>query len=200
MSALAGELRRAADCLCALGRGFALVGGLGVSARGAVRFTRDIDFAVTVGSDEEAESLVRDLRAAGYEIAAIVEDEDTGRLSTVRLRSRARILIDILTASSGVEREIVEREGARAAPPRVVIEGVGALPVAAVEDLLATKILAMSERRPQDAIDAGALIDTWPELDVSQVRERLTLIRERGFDRGEDLEQKLARVLAAAGR
>ena len=194
MSALAGELRRAADCLCALGRGFALVGGLGVSARGAVRFTRDIDFAVTVGSDEEAESLVRDLRAAGYEIAAIVEDEDTGRLSTVRLRSRARILIDILTASSGVEREIVEN-----ATP-VVIEGVGALPVAAVEDLLATKILAMSERRPQDAIDAGALIDTWPELDVSRVRERLALIRERGFDRGEDLEQKLARVLAAAGR
>ena len=36
----------------------ALVGGLAVSARAEPRFTRDVDFAVAVGSDKEAEQLI----------------------------------------------------------------------------------------------------------------------------------------------
>ncbi len=45
---------------------FALVGGLAVSIRSEVRFTRDVDLAVTVTSDAAMEALVLDLAAAGY--------------------------------------------------------------------------------------------------------------------------------------
>ena len=49
-------------------RPFALVGGLGVSIRGEVRFTRAVDLAIAVASDAETEQLVRDLSSAGYRV------------------------------------------------------------------------------------------------------------------------------------
>jgi hypothetical protein len=45
---VAEELRRR-------GHAFALIDGLGVSIRGEVRFTRDVDLAVHAGSDAEVE-------------------------------------------------------------------------------------------------------------------------------------------------
>lgn len=44
--------------LVAMGRPFALVGGLAVSFRAEVRFTRDVDLAVVVKDDADFESLV----------------------------------------------------------------------------------------------------------------------------------------------
>jgi hypothetical protein len=41
------------------GVAFALVGGLAVSVRSEVRFTRDVDLAVAVSTDAEMEALVR---------------------------------------------------------------------------------------------------------------------------------------------
>lgn len=184
-----GELRRIAGHLARLRRTFALVGGLAVSIRGEVRFTRDVDLAVALVSDAETESLVRDLRAVGYEVIAIVEHEIRARLSTVRLRSRAGIKVDLLAASTGIEQDIV------AAATTVAIDGAGAIPVARPEDLLAMKILSMSERRPQDRMDARGLLLANPALDLRAVRDRLALIRERGFDRDQDLDAKLAAVL-----
>jgi hypothetical protein len=64
---------------------FALVGGLAVSARTEPRFTRDADLAVALASDAEAEALIRELRAHGYRIEAVVEQDAVGRLATVRL-------------------------------------------------------------------------------------------------------------------
>jgi hypothetical protein len=64
---------------------FALVGSLAVSVRTEPRFTRDADFAVAVPGDGEAEALIRHLRARGYEVAALVEQEAVGRLATARL-------------------------------------------------------------------------------------------------------------------
>ena len=46
----------------------ALVGGLAVSARTEPRFTRDLDFAVAVSSDDDAAQYVFQLRGLGYEI------------------------------------------------------------------------------------------------------------------------------------
>ena len=59
--ALADGLRYALGILEGGHRAFALIGGLAVSARSEPRFTRDADFAVSVGSDAEAEddALVR---------------------------------------------------------------------------------------------------------------------------------------------
>ena len=56
---------------------FALVGGLAVSVRAEVRFTRDVDIAVVVVRDDaELEALVRDLGGAGYRPGAVVEQEE----------------------------------------------------------------------------------------------------------------------------
>lgn len=63
----------------------ALVDGLAVSARSEPRFTRDVALAVSVGSDADAEALVRRLVGSGYRVAAQIEQEATGRLATVRL-------------------------------------------------------------------------------------------------------------------
>lgn len=101
------------------GRTFALVGGLAVSIRAEVRFTRDVDLVVAVSDDADAEALVRELSAAGYRPLALVEHELAKRLSTV---------------------------------------------------------------------------------DMTTVRGDLALIRERGFDRGQDLEGKLADLLDSVAR
>jgi hypothetical protein len=57
---------------------FALVGGLAVSARTEPRFTRNADIAVVVDSDEQAEALIYSLKADGYSITALVEQEVLG--------------------------------------------------------------------------------------------------------------------------
>jgi hypothetical protein len=181
---VAEELRRR-------GHAFALIGGLGVSIRGEVRFTRDVDLAVNVGSDAAVEQLVRDLAMAGYSPLAVVEQDDRGRLATVRLRSPSGVVVDLLAASSGIEEEGVAR--AR----DVVIEGTGPIPVARAEELLALKVLSMTEKRPQDRIDAQALLAANPGLDVGAVRALLALIVARGFDRGQDLGAKLDALLAS---
>jgi hypothetical protein len=181
---VAEELRRR-------GHAFALIGGLGVSIRGEVRFTRDVDLAVNVGSDAAVEQLVRDLAMAGYSPLAVVEQDDRGRLATVRLRSPSGVVVDLLAASSGIEEEVVAR--AR----DVVIEGTGPIPVARAAELLALKVLSMTEKRPQDRIDAQALLAANPGLDVGAVRALLALIVARGFDRGQDLGAKLDALLAS---
>jgi hypothetical protein len=186
---LEAELRLAVDHLTRLRASFALVGGLAVSVRGEVRFTRDIDLAVCCPSDRDTERLAADFAAAGYEIAALVEHDARDRLSTVRLRSRSKIFIDLLAASSGIEAEIVD------AATSVDIPHVGPITVARAEELLATKVLAMSDARPQDRIDARSLLLANPDIQLEAVRERLALIRARGFDRDEDLEGKLETVL-----
>lgn len=105
-------LARAAADLARLSVPFALVGGLAVSVRGEVRFTRDVDLAVDMPSDRDVEQLVRRLRAGGYEIAALVEHETRSRLATVRLLSRSGVIVDLLAASCGLEPEIVARANA----------------------------------------------------------------------------------------
>jgi hypothetical protein len=183
------ELQRIAGVLRSLNRGFALVGGLAVSIRGEVRFTRDVDLAVDCESDKITEDLVRDLVARGYEIAAIVEHDVVSRLATVRLRSGAQINIDLLAASSGIEPEIID------SATGVEIEEIGTIPVARAEDLLATKLLSMSKRRPQDLVDARGLVGANPDLDIDDVRRRLELIRSRGFHRDRDLDARLDELL-----
>ncbi len=180
--------------LSELGRRHALVGGLAVSARAEPRTTRDVDIAVLAANDEDAESLVYALRGRGYEVVALVEQEGTSRLGTARLSSPEGVVVDLLFASSGIEREIVGR-----ATPVEVDDGL-VLPVASAEELLAMKILSMRPRREQDARDARLLVELPLDLDLDRVRANLRLIRERGYDRGEPLEQKLEEVLALARR
>jgi len=183
--ALAG----AASDIAAEGKRFALVGGLAVSVRAEVRFTRDVDLAVAVDDDIEAESLVYALRSRGYTTIASVEHEAQSRLATIRLRSPQGVKVDLLFASSGIERETIERATV------VPLPSVGALPIARAEELLSLKVLSMSDERLQDRIDARNLLRVNADLDLECVRENLRLVAERGYARRQDLLAKLAALL-----
>lgn len=120
-----------------------------MSVRTEPRFTRDADVCVAVADDREAEAMTAWLRAVGYRILAIVEQEPTGRIATVRLAAENGaddgVVLDLLFASSGIEREVVDT-----AEETDVFEGVG-IPVASVAALIALKVLARDDlARPQD--------------------------------------------------
>ena len=102
--------RRAQYDLSSLGQTWALIGGLAVSARCEPRFTRDIDLAVALDDDQQAETLIHELQGRGYRVAWLLEQETAGRLATVRLHppgDEHGVVLDLLFASSGIEPEIV---------------------------------------------------------------------------------------------
>lgn len=156
-----------------------------MSARAEPRLTRDADLAVAVNDDHDAEALVLGLRSAGYEVAALVAQEATGRLATIRLLPTDpadRLVTDLLFASSGIEGEIVA-----AADDIVVFAGLS-MPVASVGHLMAMKLLAREDRRrPTDADDLRALAAVAHDDDWPQARVAVELIMERGFARDRDL-------------
>ena len=152
--------------------------------------TRDVDIAVAVADDNEAEDVIYRLRAAGYSPVATVEHERHERLATARLRSPSGMVVDLVFASSGIEGEVV-REASTFDYP-----GVGEIPVAEPEELLAMKILSMTHDRLQDRIDALNLLKC-NEVDLSRVRRRLRDITTREYDRDQDLDAKLQSLLTS---
>ncbi len=194
MTPLGSALSRIAGELAESRTPFALVGGLAVSARTEPRFTRDADIAVIVDSDEQAEELVYSLKAAGYAIDALVEQEAVGRLATVRLSPSGAdlrgIVVDLLFASSGIEREIV-----RSAQPLRVLEDIE-VPVARIGHLIALKVLSRDdEKRPQHLVDLRALLKEASDADLNQARSSMALISARGYARGRDLRQDFESLL-----
>ncbi|MFL5408964.1 MAG: nucleotidyl transferase AbiEii/AbiGii toxin family protein [Myxococcales bacterium] len=192
-------LRSATVDLSRAGARFALVGGLAVSARTEPRFTRDVDLAVAVDSDAEAEGLVRTLQECGYATLAVLEQAKTGRLATVRMSQPRTVepqgIVDLLFASSGLEPEIVS-----AASPLAIVRGLD-VDVAQRGHLVALKVLARDDdRRPQDRLDLLALLRGIDSAELSRAREGIVLIAQRGFDRGKDLQTELERALAEANR
>lgn len=71
--------------------------------------------------------------------------------------------------------------------------------MASAEDLIALKVLSMTDRRLQDKIDAQRLLETNPAVDLERVRARLSLIAQRGFHRDQDLVAKLEELLRVTG-
>lgn len=183
----------AKKALESLGFKWAMIGGLAVSARSEPRFTRDVDLAVAVADDHEAEGLIRKLQQAGYRVLVVLEQEISGRLATVRFQPPGSeehgVILDLLFASSGIEPEIV-----RTASPIEVFPDIE-LPVAGVGELLALKVLARDdERRPQDAIDIRALLRDATEEDLAIAKRSLEVIVERGYHRNRDLLAELERA------
>ncbi|MBI2159826.1 MAG: nucleotidyl transferase AbiEii/AbiGii toxin family protein [Candidatus Rokubacteria bacterium] len=193
MSRLDSILRRAARDLGDLGRQWALVGALAVSARSEPRFTRDVDVVVAVTSDDDAERVVRGLQARAYRLDAIVEQAATRRrLATARLSppEETGVVLDALFASSGIEPEI-----AREADALEILAGLR-VPVATTGHLIALKILARDDRtRPQDRVDLVALAAAAGPADIEQARAALALIAQRGFHRGKNLVADLEEFL-----
>lgn len=117
------------------------------------RFTRDLDFAVAVNTDDEATDYVFRVRRHGYEIVSALEQTARQRLSTIRLRRSGRgPIVDLLFAASGIEVEIV-----RAADPIEIAAGLVA-DVAQVGHVIAMKLISRDpERRPRDQQDLVGL-------------------------------------------
>jgi hypothetical protein len=108
VASVESALRAAVSDLNALGVRWALVGGLAVSARAEPRFTKDLDFAVAVANDAEAEDVVHRLQARDYRPVEVLEQDYVKRLSGVRLaRKGSDVVVDLLFARSGIENEVV---------------------------------------------------------------------------------------------
>lgn len=172
------------------------MGALAVSARAEPRFTRDIDLAVAVAQDADAERLVRELQGRRYRVQAVVEQEATSRLATARLipgeEDEAGIVLDLLFASSGIEPEIVIGANSLEISPDLRV------PVATTGHLIALKVLARDDQtRPQDRVDLVALLAVATPADVGEARAALALIAERGFHRGKNLLAELDSFLGS---
>ena len=181
------------------GLGWAVVGGLAVSVRAEPRFTRDVDLAVAVEDDRQAEGLVGELRGSGYEILETVEQEATGRFATARLvppgQDRGGVVVDLLFASSGVEHEVVASAELLEVLPDLQV------PVAGLPELIALKLLARDDvSRPQDHVDLVALTPLATAADLELTRELVRLIEERNYHRGRDLSAELERLVEAVSR
>jgi len=187
VTSVESALRRAAADLNAIGVRWALVGGLAVSARATPRFTKDLDFAIAVGNDAEAEDVVRRLRARGYQPVQVLEQDYVERLSGVRLEGRdSDVVVDLLFASSGIENEVVASADLLEVLPGLTI------PVATTAHLIALKVLA---GRNQDLTDLGYLIPAATPVDLDAARDAVKLIQSRGFNREQDVISDLERLI-----
>lgn len=192
MTRLQQALAELAEDLGQLGARWALVGGLALAAHVEARTTRDLDVAVSVEGDQEAELLVRELRSKGYREHTLVEQEKTGRLATVRFAAPGEgpegLVVDLLFASCGIEPEVVAEAEILEILPELP------LPVARVGHLLAMKLLA---GRPRDLEDAQTLLEIAGDSEIARAQEATRLIVERGYERGQDLELQLRTLLAS---
>jgi hypothetical protein len=185
-------LRRAVADLDALEVRWALIGGLAISIRSVPRFTKDLDFAIAVADDSEAEGVVNRLRGRGYQPVEVLEQEYVKRLSGVRLeRIESDVIVDLLFASSGIENEVVA-----SATRLEVLPGLSA-PVATIGHLIALKTLA---GRNQDLTDLGTLIPAASARDLETAQDAVRLIQERGFNREQNVRTDLDKLIADLGR
>lgn len=189
-------LRIATSALREQGKPFALVGGFAIIARCQPRFTHDADIAVAVADDAEAESIILGLTHHGLQIKGVLEQTAANRLSTIRLAppGHETTVLDLLFASSGIEREIVASAESLEIVPGLVV------PVASVAALIALKVLAEAPRRAQDRNDLGWLFEVASPQDMTEAKKLLALIMERGFNRNEPLDEKFERLNAELGK
>jgi predicted nucleotidyltransferase len=177
-------VKTVAQHLRGLGVEFAVVGGIAVSLRTIERFTKDVDFAISVKGDREAESIVESLRRSGFHIAMFLERDEDGRLATVRLSSGGdvEVFVDLLFATSGIENEVIAD-----ATPLEIFPGF-IVKLASIPALIAMKLLSADwETRPQDIIDLRYLFDAATQDEIGTARNLIGLITERGYNRNKDL-------------
>lgn len=193
MQSVDAVLRQAAEDLDAIGARWAVIGGLAVAFRAEPRFTKDVDLAVAVADDAEAEGIVNRLQVRGYALASLVEQDYVNRLATARLVrpevGTSSAFIDLLFANSGIEDEIVRSADRMEVLPDVV------MPVASTGHLIALKALAGLH---QDLTDLGYLISAATEADLGQARTSVATIQERGFNRGLNLPEVLETIISQA--
>jgi hypothetical protein len=175
------------------GVGYAVVGGLAASALGEARFTRDIDVALMVNNDEEAENCIYGFVQRGYVVVATVEQEATHRLATARLKHPNGVLCDLIFATCGIESEIVTN-----AQPVELFPGKW-VTTATAESMIAMKVLSATPNRPRDLGDLQAMLRVNPTIDENRVAALFATMTKRGYSRGQDLNEKWHRLRAELG-
>lgn len=173
---------------------FVLVGGLAVGIRSVARFTKDIDFAVVVDSDQQAESIIFSLQAAGYSVSSLLERKQDGRISTVRLLTPGAKSsdpdFDLLFNATGIEKHIVE------SADLLPITSRSKVLVAALGHLVAMKILAHDEvRRPQDMIDIVNLLKISKDKDIKLAKEAVRRMDKLKMSSEKNCVDELKKVL-----
>ena len=164
-----------------LGRPFALVGGLAVSVRAEERFTKDIDFAVSVPNEAAFKATLRDLiKQKHYKAEEPFQDARTGELRGARLsppgQEGAAVPVDLLFRTCGIEREVVA-----AAEPVEVFPGT-TVNVATCGHLIAMKTLSLDDaRRLKDRVDIAALLKSADGKDLAQAQAAVDLMQARGY-------------------
>jgi len=186
-------LRATVSTLRDLNQSFALVGGLAVSARTEPRFTRDIDLAVAVPDDAMAERLIADLSARGFRLDRSLEQRAIQRLASVRLTPPSEttqgVVVDLLFASSAIEDEIC------AAAESIEIARGTTLPIATSGHLIVMKVLSRCADRPQDQMDAVALVKVLNDVERTRARSAAARIERLGANRGKQLEAEVEGML-----
>lgn len=150
---------------------YLVVGGLAVIVVGEPRTTADAD-AVVFLSPAEAEALVGQATAAGFELQEDVERSRLRETGTLRFR-RGRFRIDLITASLPFEESAFRR--AR----RHMLFGVE-LPFPSPEDLILFKVLAGRDKDMLDAV--GVARRHFERLDVAYLERTLRPICELAED------------------
>ena len=130
----------------------------------------------------------------GYTVNALLEDESSHGLATVRLNippaDAPPLLLDLLFGTCGIEPEIVAAATVETVLPNA------AMPVAIVPHLLAMKVLASRDTREHDVPDIARLLEVSTDDDILVARNALKLMTERGFNREKDLERDFDAYLA----
>lgn len=191
VAALGTKLRRAftrtVAALEEAGLRYAVVGGVAVGIHSEPRVTRDLDFAISVTSDAEAERVVLGLQRSGFTVDSVFEN-DAGRLSTVRTlhRSTPGVYLDFLFFNSRIEAEIV------AAATSELVAGRDSVRVVTRPHLIAMKVLA---GRPKDQPDLQHLVEAATSDELGEVRVALRLMQKRGAAPGRDLSAEWKRFV-----
>lgn len=178
--------------LNALGVKYAVVGGLAVAFRAVIRTTNDLDLAVVAENDAHVESIVQTLIGLGYRAETLLESDVSGGLMTVRMISvgEREIFIDLLFATTGIEKEVVGSSNLIEVFPGLTI------PVASRSSLIALKVLsANTTTRTRDIDDLQHLLKNSKPDEVDTSRNLLHLITERGYNRDKDLLAELDKYI-----
>lgn len=189
---LRGALAFVAGCLESLDRPWALVGALAVAARSEARATLDIDVAVAVDNLADSQWVTSKLREAG-----LTWQSDLGPAMTsfsVPEGPPAGLKLDVLFSLAGIENEV-----ARDAESLEVLPGLE-LPVAALGDLIALKLLSAEEpEREHDLRDLRTLLVKVASDDIDRARSLIQLLEARDRVPKGRLGASLDRLVNASG-
>jgi hypothetical protein len=163
------------DLLETHGIPYALIGGLAVSALGRERFTKDVDFTISI-DESQAKTLEKLFKGDPiYKVHLI------SFISSPKIPDMFRIFwretpVDLLVANTDFQKEIVQRALSETVAGRTI-------KIATPEDLIVLKLLA---DRPQDQADISVLLKRYQRLDwayiekwcrVWEIEDRLKALR-----------------------